>query len=53
MDVTLVLTSRIADELFGALSMAIESACVLLARQVETPGRQYPSPCQVGALGSG
>ena len=38
MDVTLVLPSRIADELFGTLSMAIESACVLLARQVETPG---------------
>ena len=38
MAVTLVLPSRIANELFGALSIDIESACVLLARQVETPG---------------
>ena len=38
MTVTLVLPSQIAVELFDALSIDIETACVLLARQVETPG---------------
>ena len=37
MTVTLVLPTRIADELFDALDIVIETACVLLARQVKTP----------------
>ena len=38
MTVTLVLPTQIADELFDATAIDIEAACVLLARQVETPG---------------
>ena len=37
MTVTLVLPTEIADELSDATAANIESACVLLARQVETP----------------
>ena len=37
MTVTLVLPTHIADELFDALDIVIETACVLLARQVKTP----------------
>ena len=38
MTVTLVLPERIAGELLTAAAADIESACVLLARHVETPG---------------
>ena len=38
MTVTLVLNDQIADELLEATSAAVESAGVLLARYVETPG---------------
>ena len=38
MTVTLVLHGQIAAELFEAVSARIETACVLLARHVETPG---------------
>lgn len=37
MTVTLVLPTHIAAELFDAANIEIETACVLLARQVETP----------------
>ena len=38
MTVTLVLPGEIADELSAAASADVETACVLLARHVETPG---------------
>ena len=38
MTVTLVLPNGIADELLEAVSSDVETACVLLARHVETPG---------------
>ena len=38
MAVTLVLPDQIAAELFDATAAETESACVLLARQVDTPG---------------
>ena len=38
MTVTLVLPDHIAAELFDATSADVETACVLLARHVETPG---------------
>lgn len=37
MTVTLVLPTQIATELFDTTNIDIETACVLLARQVETP----------------
>ena len=37
MTVTLVLPAGIADELFAAPEADVETACVLLARPVETP----------------
>ena len=37
MTVTLVVTDEIAAELLEAVAVDVESACVLLARQVETP----------------
>ena len=40
MTVTLVLPDQIAAELFDAAAADIETACVLLARHVETPGGQ-------------
>ena len=38
MTVTLVLPGQVADELFEATAAAVESAGVLLAKYVETPG---------------
>ena len=38
MTVTLVLHDRTAAELFDAAATDVETACVLLARQIETPG---------------
>ena len=38
MTVTLVLPDQIAAELFDSTSADVETACVLLARRVETPG---------------
>ena len=38
MTVTLVLPDHIAAELLDATAAAVETACVLLARQVDTPG---------------
>ena len=38
MTVTLVLPNQIAAELFDAAAGDIETACVLLARQIDTPG---------------
>ena len=37
MTVTVVLSDKIAADLFDASGLEVESACVLLARQVETP----------------
>ena len=38
MTVTLVLPDQVATELFDAVAVTVESACVLLARKVDTPG---------------
>ena len=53
MTVTLVLPDQIAAALFDATAAEIETACVLLARQVETPNGNIRLLARGTALGAG